>query len=236
VTLLRSALFNLVFFAGTFVLALCGIPLRLAAPHRIIGLARFWAGWALAMLRIICGIRWEVSGREHLPEGAALIASQHQSAFDTLVWLLIAPRCCYVLKRELTRIPLFGPLILPTGMIAVDRDAGAAALRALMKDGRRAAAEGRQIVIFPEGTRAEPGHLLPLQPGVAALAAATGLPVIPVATNSGRFWSRRAFVKRPGTIRIAIQPPLPAGLGKAALLEQLEAALRAGSAAVDKRG
>lgn len=234
--LLRSALFNLVFFAGTFLLGIWGIALRLAAPHRIIGLARFWARSALAMLRIICGIRWEVSGREHLPEGAALIASQHQSAFDTLVWLLIAPGCCYVLKRELTRIPLFGPLILPTGMIAVDRDAGAAALRALMKEGRRAAAEGRQIVIFPEGTRAEPGHLLPLQPGVAALAAATGLPVIPVATNSGRFWSRRAFVKRPGTIRIAIQPPLPAGLGKAALLEQLEAALRAGSAAVDKRG
>jgi 1-acyl-sn-glycerol-3-phosphate acyltransferase len=236
VTLLRSALFNLVFFAGTFVLALPGLALRLAAPHRIIGLARFWAGSVLAMLRIICGIRWEVSGSEHLPEGAALIASQHQSAFDTLVWLLIAPRCCYVLKRELTRIPLFGPLIPPTGMIAVDRDAGATALRGLMKDGRRAAAEGRQIVIFPEGTRAEPGHLLPLQPGVAALAAATGLAVIPVATNSGRFWSRRAFVKRPGTIRIAIQPPLPAGLGKTALLAQLEAALRAGAERVDKGG
>ena len=148
------------------------------------------------------GIRLQVSGLEHVGSGAALIASRHQSAFDTFVWLTLVPRCCYVLKRELLRIPLFGPLLPLSGMIAVDREGGANALRGLMREGVRAAREQRQIVIFPEGTRAEPGSLLPLQPGVAALAARTHLPVIPVVTDSGRCWGRRAFHKRPGTIHV----------------------------------
>ena len=117
--------------------------------------------------------------------GAALIASHHQSAFDTLVWLTLVPRCCYVMKQELLRIPLFGPLLPLGGMIAVDREGGAKALRGLMREGARAVHEQRQIVIFPEGTRAEPGAVLPLQPGVAALAALTRLPVIPVVTRFG---------------------------------------------------
>ena len=158
--------------------------------------------------------------------GAALIASRHQSAFDTIVWLTLVPRCCYVLKRELLRIPLFGPLMPLAGMIAVDRSGGAGALRALVRDGERAAREGRQIVIFPEGTRADPGAMLPLQPGVAALAARTHLPVIPVVTNSGRFWGRRAFHKRAGTIQIRVLKPIPPGIGRDQLMQRLEAALR----------
>jgi 1-acyl-sn-glycerol-3-phosphate acyltransferase len=227
-TVLRSALFNLFFFLESFVLVLAGTVLRVAAPQRIVRLGRFWARLTLGGARAICGIRVQVVGLEHMPDGAALLASQHQSAFDTLVWLLLLPRCCYVLKQELLRIPLFGPLIPFTGMIAVDRQGGAPALRRLMRDGARAAREGRQIVIFPEGTRAAPGAMLPLQPGVAALAASTGLPVIPVVTDSGLYWGRRAFRKRPGKIRIRLLPPLPAGLKREELMQRLEAALRAG--------
>ena len=114
-----------------------------------------------------------MSGREWLPAGGpALIASVHQSAFDTLVWLTLVPRCCYVLKQELLRIPLLGPLMGKTGMIAVDRAAGAGAMRHLLREADRAVREARQIVIFPEGTRGAPGRLLPLQPGVAALGGA----------------------------------------------------------------
>ena len=120
---------------------------------------------------MICGVHLQSSGLEHLGSGAALIASRHQSAFDTFVWLALVPRCSYVLKRELLRVPLLGPLLPLAGMIAVDRSGGAGALRGLMRDGDRAVREGRQIVIFPEGTRAEPGAILPLQPGIAALAA-----------------------------------------------------------------
>jgi 1-acyl-sn-glycerol-3-phosphate acyltransferase len=226
---LRSALFNVFFFAVTFLLTLVPATfVRFAAPHRVLDVARLWARIVVGGLRLICGIRLQVYGLEHLRGNEArLIASRHQSAFDTVVWLTLLPRCCYVLKRELLRIPLFGPLMPLTGMIGVDRTGGAAALRGLLREGERAAREGRQIVIFPEGTRAEPGAVLPLQPGVAALAGRTRLPVIPVVTDSGLRWGRRAFHKRPGTIHIRILEPIPAGTGRENLMRRLELALRA---------
>lgn len=221
-TFLRSALFNVVFFGATFFLSLYGTILRTFAPRRVPGLAMFWARLIVASARIICGIRVEVTGE--LPSGAALIASRHESALDTLVWLTLVPAACYVLKRELLRIPLFGPLIRDAGMIAVDRDGGTAALRGLLRDGERAARDGRQIIIFPEGTRAEPGMVLPLQPGVAALASRTGLPVIPVVTDSGRRWSRRAFRKQPGVVHIALLAPIAPHTPRGTLLSALEMA------------
>lgn len=228
-TFFRSALFNLFFFTMTFVFtAVPGTMVRFVAPGRVLDVARMWARAMMWGLRVICGIRLHVSGLEHMGSGAALIASRHQSAFDTLVWLTLVPRCCYVLKRELLAIPLFGALMPLAGMIAVDRGGGATALRRLVRDGVRAAREGRQIVIFPEGTRADPAATLPLQPGVAALAARTHLPVIPAVTNSGHFWGRRAFRKRAGTIHIRLLAPIPADIGRDQLMRRLEAALRSG--------
>ena len=226
-SLLRSAVFNVYFFAATFVLTvLHGTWMRIVAPERVLDVARLWGRVVVGGLRVICGVRLEVFGMEHLAgDGPRLIASRHQSAFDTVVWLTLVPRCCYVLKRELLRIPLMGRLITLAGMIAVDRSGGSAAMRGLMREGDRAVRENRQIVIFPEGTRAEPGSLLPLQPGVAALAARTRLPVIPVVTDSGHCWGRRAFHKRPGTIHIRVLEPIPAGLGREELMRRLEIAL-----------
>ena len=225
-TWLCSAAFNLWFYGLTVVLAIASPGVRLFAPRRAMGYARAWVRLVLAALRPLCGITWAVSGLEHLPaSGAALIASMHQSAFDTLIWTQLAPRFAFVLKRELLRIPLFGPMLTATGMIPVDRRGGPAALRALLCEADRAMAGQRQIVIFPEGTRAAPGAMLRLQPGVAALAARTGLPVIPVATDSGLYWGRRAFRKRPGVIRIVILPPIPPGLPREVLMERLHQAL-----------
>jgi 1-acyl-sn-glycerol-3-phosphate acyltransferase len=223
-TVLRSVLFNLAFFGATLILTLYGTVIRFVAPHRVLRLAMLWARLIVASARVICGIRLEVSGE--LPCGAALVASRHESAFDTLVWLTLVPDACYVLKHELLRIPLFGPLIRKATMIAIDRNGGAAALRGLLRDGQRAAQEGRQIIIFPEGTRADPGVVLPLQPGVAALAARTGLPVIPVVTDSGRRWSRRAFRKLPGVVHITLLPPIAADTPRGKLLSALETAFR----------
>lgn len=224
---LRSAVFNVFFFTATFALTVGpATAVRLLAPHRVLDVARMWARVMLWGLRVICGIRVEVSGLQRVGTGAALIASSHQSAFDTFIWLTLLPRCCYVLKHELLRIPLFGPLMPLAGMIAVDRGGGAGALRGLMREGERATREGRQIVIFPEGTRAEPGRMLPLQPGVAALAARTHLPVIPVVTDSGQCWGRRAFNKRCGTIHIRVLTPIPTGIGREQLMQRLEVALR----------
>ena len=222
--LLRSALFNLIFFALTFVLTLVGTVVRFVAPRRVLDFAAAWARMLLWAARVICGIDWQVHGEP--PTGAALIASHHESAFDTLVWMTLVPRPAYVMKQEMLRIPLFGALTRQAGMIAVDRTGGARAMRGLMRDAARAVAERRQIVIFPEGTRAEPGAVLPLQPGIAALAASTGLPVIPVVTDSGRCWGRRAFRKYPGVIHIVLLPPIPSGLRRQELLQRLEAALR----------
>ncbi len=228
-TLLRSALFNAYFFGLTFVLTVVGSLLALRAPERSLRIAMLWARLVVGGARVICGIRLEVSGREWLPAGGpALIASVHQSAFDTLVWMTLLPQCCYVLKQELLRIPLLGPLIAKTGMIAVDRSAGTAAIRHLLREADRAVREARQIVIFPEGTRGAPGQPLPLQPGIAALAARTGLPVIPVVTDSGLCWGRRAFHKRAGVIHIRLCPPLAAGTPREILMSKLDLAFRAG--------
>jgi 1-acyl-sn-glycerol-3-phosphate acyltransferase len=225
--LLRSAVFNVYFFATTFVMTVIpGTVARFLAPRRVPDVARMWARLLVAGLRVICGVRVEVYGLEYLAgDGAKLIASRHQSAFDTFIWLTLQPRCCYVLKRELLRIPLMGRLMTLAGMIAVDRSGGAAAIRGLLREADRAVREERQIVIFPEGTRSETGALLPLQPGVAALAARTRLPVIPVVTDSGHCWGRRAFRKRPGTIHIRILEPIPAGIRREELMQRLESVL-----------
>jgi 1-acyl-sn-glycerol-3-phosphate acyltransferase len=237
-TWLRSALFNLFFFGFSASFAVSLLPL-LPLPRRwLLAPIRLWAGLVILMLRLLCGIRVRVTGREHLPAegGAALVAAKHQSAFDTVVWLWLLPDPAYVLKRELLDIPVWGWLARGAGMIAVDRLAGASAMRHLLRAGQAAAAEGRQMVIFPEGTRVPPGERRPYQPGVVALAAATGLPVIPVATDSGLRWGRRAFHKRPGVITVAVLPPLPAGLQRDALLRRLEEAIEPETRRLSQRG
>ncbi|GGC36046.1 1-acyl-sn-glycerol-3-phosphate acyltransferase [Siccirubricoccus deserti] len=237
---LRSLLFNMAFFGATGFIALVLLPLALGPRHWLTLPIRGWAAVVLWLLRVICGIHLRVTGAEHLPRGAGLIAAKHQSAFDTVVWLRLLPDPVYVLKKELLHIPLYGRLARNSGMIAVDRAGGASAMRHLLKAGRAAAEAGRQIVIFPEGTRVAPGVRVPYQPGVLALAAATGLPVVPVATDSGRYWGRRSFCKCPGTITVAVLPPLPTELRRDALMERLEAEIEAETArllsgeAVDK--
>ena len=238
-TLLRSAVFNAWFFGLTTVIGVWGLGVRWLAPHQALAVARLWSRLVLAGLRRICGIQVVVTGREHLPaSGPALIASQHQSAFDTLIWLELVPRAAYVHKVELQRVPLFGPLLALAGQIGVDRSAGLSAMRSLLRGADRAAAEGRQIVIFPEGTRTDPGEIVPLQPGVAGIAARTRLPVIPVATDSGLRWRRRGFRKSPGTIHVIIGAPLRAGLSSADLLAALrtswDGAVRDAPAVVQK--
>jgi 1-acyl-sn-glycerol-3-phosphate acyltransferase len=230
---LRSLLFNAAFFGLTALACLAFLPL-LAAPRRwSLAVIRLWARAVVALLRGLCGVRLRVEGREHLPAGGpALIAAKHQSAFDTIVWFTLLPDAVYVLKAELFRIPVWGWHARHAGMIGVDRQGGAKALRGMLHEARAAAAEGRQIVIFPEGTRVPPDARAPYQPGVVALAQATGLPVIPAATNSGRVWGRRSFLKRPGEILLRVLPPLPPGLPRAELLPALEARIEAAQAAL----
>jgi 1-acyl-sn-glycerol-3-phosphate acyltransferase len=211
-----SLLFNIAFYTVTTAWSVFGYTCLLTSkPDRLILFGRSWARVVIRMLRLICGIHVRITGLQHVPwDGPALIASVHQSAFDTAIWMLL-PRPSYVLKKELLRVPLFGALMRPSGMIVVDRRAGARAIRDLMRAGKRARDDG-----------ARPGEPHIVQPGVAALAAAMGVPVIPVATNSGEHWGRKSFLKVPGLISIAIGSPLPANLPRAELVKAIEAAWR----------
>ena len=223
IEVLRSAAFAAWFYAVTFLFCLAGIPIRLFARHLALPLAKYWARTVLAGLPPICNINVRVAGHERIPKnGPALLAGQHQSEFDTLVWMAVLERPCYVMKQELTRIPLFGPLLVPAGMIPVDRSGGATAMRGLLSATAQAAARGRQIVIFPEGTRVPYGRTVTLQPGVAAIAARAGQSTLPVATDSGRCWPRALLGKRAGTIHIAIGPPIEQPCRREALLSAVE--------------
>lgn len=225
-TFIRSLLFNLVFFVATALTVLLGLPLLAAPQSWMVRYVRVWAKLVLATLRVLCGIKVAVLGRENLPDGPCVIAAKHQSAFDTIIWTALLPAPVYVMKKELLSIPLWATLAQRCGHIAVDRAAGASALRGMVKDAKAVIATGRPIVIFPEGTRAAPGARLPYQPGVMALAA-LGVPLVPVATDSGLLWGRRAFQKRPGTITLSILPPLSPGRDRHALLDQLRDGIEA---------
>jgi 1-acyl-sn-glycerol-3-phosphate acyltransferase len=225
--LFRSALFNLGAAILTFGIGVGLLPLLVS--RRGAGWAiRFWAGRMLWWLRVTVGLRARLTGAEALPPGPAVLAAKHQSAFDTVFWLTLDPLPAYVLKRELLWIPIYGWFSARAGMIPVDRKGGGPALRRMLRAAQRAVAEGRKIVIFPEGTRTAPGEVRPWQPGVAALAG-LGVPLVPVATDSGAFWGRRAFVKRPGVLTVAVLPPEPPGQPRGPMLRRAQAAVEAES-------
>jgi 1-acyl-sn-glycerol-3-phosphate acyltransferase len=229
--LFRSFLFSIWFNVVSFVLVMGGLPIAAFAPRRMPAYAGVWGRSVLAGMPLFdCQV--VIEGAENLPKsGKMLIASQHQSAFDTMLWFRLVPHPRYIVKIELMRIPLFGILARLSRQIGVDRDAGASALREMLHEADRAWDEGAQIVIFPEGTRADVGTVAKLHPGVAALARHSHLPVIPVTTDSGMCWGKGFWRKRPGTIRVIIHPALPAGLRREALMTQLQALFEAEAAA-----
>jgi 1-acyl-sn-glycerol-3-phosphate acyltransferase len=226
-TAVRAALFNLGFYLWTLVLGILALPLLLAPWRPIMRLGRVWSAGTLRWLDRTVGLGHELRGAEHVPHGAAIVAMKHQSAWDTLVLPLLMPDAAVVIKRELAWIPLYGWYAARAGAIPIDRGAGATALRRIVARAREAAALGRPIVIFPEGTRTAVGEKKPYQPGVAALYSQLGLPLVPVAVNSGLYWSRRAFVKRPGRIVVEFLPPIPPGTDRRQALRECEERIEA---------
>jgi 1-acyl-sn-glycerol-3-phosphate acyltransferase len=207
-------------------------PLLLAPRPWMMRAMRIWAQVLIAVMRPICGIRVEVRGREHLPMGAALVASKHQCMFDALGTLAIYPDACFVTKRELFSIPFFGWYCRHSGMIDVDRAGRSRALRQLVSDAQDRMREARQLIIFPEGHRMAPGETGDYQPGVAALYRELGLPCTPVATNSGRHWPAHGIIRRPGVIVYQFLEPIPAGLHRAAFMRTLEDRIETASTAL----
>ncbi len=222
---LRALLFNLVLFLSGAVFLSLSLPALLMPRRFTILVGDIWFAFLLAALRIICGISHEIRGLENIPDTPCIIAAKHQSAWDTFAFVTFIKDGAYVIKQELTRIPVYGWLLIKAAMVPVDRAAGAKTLRNMIRTARSRLADGRHIVIFPEGTRTAPGQHRSYHPGVAALYSQLAVPVVPVALNSGLFWPRRAFLKRPGHIVVEIMPPIPSGLPRREFMERLQSAI-----------
>ena len=224
----RSLLFNFLFYVTTTLYVVLGSPL-LFGPRR-------WAMAALAnharfelwLLKTIVGTKLEVRGAEKLPKGPCLVASKHQSAWETFALIPLFRDPALLMKRELFWIPFHGWFSRKFEMIPVDREKGPAALRRMLKEAKKRIADGREIIIFPEGTRRAPGAPPDYKTGIVLLYEALGVPCVPVALNSGVFWPRRSVERRPGTIVVEFLDPIPPGLPKGEflrrLIEQIETA------------
>ncbi len=210
----RSVVFNLAFFAWAFVSAILFIPFFTFSTSTAQMVGKPWAVVSLWLARVLCGIKYEVRGREHIQTSPVIYASKHQSAWDTMIFLTLLPNMAFVLKKELLRLPFWGWYLWRMRMIAIDRAAGASSIKQLVRDGKTALAENRPIVIFPEGTRTKPNAAPNYHAGIVAMYSALGVPVVPVALNSGVYWGKNAFFKKSGTIIIEFLPPIPAGLDK----------------------
>jgi 1-acyl-sn-glycerol-3-phosphate acyltransferase len=226
----RSLLFNVLFYVTTTLYVVLGSPLLFAPRNWAMAALANHARFELWLLKTIVGTKLEVRGRDKLPNGACLVASKHQSAWETFALIPLFRDPALLMKRELFWIPFHGWFSRKFQMIPVDRDKGPAALRRMVREAKKRVADGREIIIFPEGTRRAPGAPPDYKTGIALLYESLGVPCVPVALNSGAFWPRRSLIRRPGTIVVEFLDPIPPGLPKAEFLRRLAEAIEAASA------
>lgn len=234
--LLRSLVFNALFYLNTLLYLIIALPTFFMPYHAIVAVAKSWARTNLVLLRAVAGIDYEFRGLEKLPRGPIIIASKHQSAWETFALLPLVESPVFILKRELQWIPVFGWLTIKGRMVPVDRGGGSQAPAAMIERARVELADNRQLIIFPEGTRraagAEPRYKL----GVAHLYAAEGVPCVPIALNSGLFWPRRSLRRFPGTVVAEILDPIAPGLDKDAFFTRLQNDIEAATARLIAEG
>ncbi len=230
---LRSLAFHAAFYAWTAGLGIIALPVLALPRAAVVRVARLWVDGTFWLLARIVGLTYEVRGEENCPRQPALYAFKHQSAWETLVLMRLFRDPAIVLKGELLWLPFVGWYVIRLGMIPIERQSGARTLRRMVRTAKAQIAAGRDIVIFPEGTRTAPGEDLPYRPGIAALYAALGTPTVPVALDSGLYWARRAFTRRPGRIVVSILPPMEPGLARGPFMDGLRARIEAETARLD---
>ena len=226
---LRSIVFwiaTTLFTLGISTVGLVTLPMHRDVTYRW---CVFWARTVMRMMRGICGLDYRVLGREHIQPGPAIYALKHQSAWETIAFLEIAPPVAGVLKKELLMIPVYGWYMRRLGMVPIDRKAAGSAIRDMLRKAKEATARGRSIMIMPEGTRVAPGRTGRYNPGVAALYTSLAVPVVPVALNSGLFWGRRSLLIRPGTVTLEFLPPLKPGMDRKVFMDLLQERTEAAS-------
>ena len=223
-TVLRSLLYAAIFYPATVAWVLVGVPLSLLGRRITLAVVLSWVEFHHRLVEHVLGIHIRVDGR--IPAGPSLIAVKHQSMLETMEMVRLTQLPVIVIKKELADIPLFGWMTRRYGVIAVERTAGAKALRALVEEGQRAIATGRSIIIYPEGTRVRVGEQPSLRSGFAALYRALGLPVVPVAVDSGRLWGR-GFVHQAGTVTVKVGETIPPALKRDEVERRVHAAINA---------
>lgn len=219
---LRSMLFNVLFYAVLICLLVFGLPILAMNRFAVFWLARLWGRASIFLLDKICGTKVEFRGLENIPQGAYIIAPKHQSIWETFALLLHAPDFSYVLKRELTWLPLFGQYLWRAEQIAIDRSKGKSSLNQVVARSKELLANNRQLFIFPEGTRRPVGAPPAYKFGVAQVYTECKAPCLPVALNSGLFWPRRSFLRRPGTIVVEYLEPIQPGLDRQTFINVLQ--------------
>ena len=219
---LRSLAFMAYLVLTTLVLAVVGLPVLFLSRGIARAVAKIWTRTILFGLKVITGISHRIEGAENIPEDGALLAANHQSMWETVALYAILPRPVVILRKELTRIPIYGWWAKPSGNIVVDRQGGAKALRAMQTSAREKIAEGEQVIVFPEGTRIAPGAVSKYHPGVAGIYGAVDAACTPVAHNSGEFWKFPGITKQPGEITVRFLPPIAPGMKRREFLATLQ--------------
>lgn len=221
--LFRAWAFNFSFYGLTAIMCLLFLPTLLMPAKAVFWAAKLWANAALWLAEHVCGIRMKIQGKEHQPNGPAIYAAKHQSAFETIALTALLKNPAFILKKELLNIPLFGWYLRRIGSIAIDRKAGATAMRQMVQSAKKRLETGHSVIIFAEGTRTSPDEENPRYlPGVAALYSKLEYPVVPVALNSGLCWGRLALLKTPGIVTIEFLSPLPSQLERQSFMNSLK--------------
>jgi 1-acyl-sn-glycerol-3-phosphate acyltransferase len=228
---LRSIVYLVCFAVWAAAVPVCALP-ALVSRSSSLAATRLWSRGVLFLARVIVGIKFEVRGREHLPDGPYIVAAQHQAAFETFALFLLFDRPVFILKESLQWIPLIGWYIKRDGLVGINRSAGAGAMRRMLRAAEQALARGETLLLFPEGTRTAPGVHNPYKPGIVALYNHTGVPVVPMALNTGYYWGKTRLLKIPGQIVFQFLPPIGQGLSKDEFLTTLRSQIEEASAAL----
>ena len=220
--IIRSALFYLLIFMWTLCLGIISLPCLFSPRKYTRKLANIWISGILSLLRFICGITYEVKGRKNIPNHPVIVASKHQSAFQTFLIFKLNKNSVFIHKKELFFIPIFGLYLKKSNMISINRNEGPKALRKMLYEAKQKIESGSSIIIFPEGTRKKPGETTDYKTGIAGIYKETETEILPVALNSGYFWPKHPFIKSTGHIIINFLETIPSKLERSQLLKKIE--------------
>ncbi len=221
---IRSLIFNILCYSLILIGCIISSLIGFFFPRKAVYL--LWNDYVLiavrVLMKLICGLEIEIRGKQHILKGAAIYASKHQSAVETYLMTSYIKNATYIFKKELTHIPFFGWAVAFYGSVPVDRSGGSRAMKNMLAAAKKLLADGRAIIIFPEGTRTKPGKTTDYKPGAAFLYQNTDVPLIPVALNTAFFWEKRSFLRRPGKIIFEFMEPMPKGLDKREFMSELQ--------------